>query len=122
MGITSKIMAFTGSEPTETMKQAMKIGSLFVGLDVTFLNDAISSGDQQTEVLAGCTLTIVGMVQSSSDPYAWSVQLAVLEQDDPEDPPIIFSIEKLFEVTDLGFVLRASGGVELAQAHFSRYI
>lgn len=122
MGILSKIMAFTGSEPTDPMKQAMQIGNLFVGLDVTFLHDTCSSLVPHTEITAGCTLTIIGMIQSSSDPYAWWVQLAIPLQDDPEDPPITFSLAELFEVTDLGFVLSATGGVELAHDHFPRYI
>jgi len=104
------------------MKHAMEIGTLFTGLDVTFLHDTCSSLVPHTEVMAGCTLTIVGMIQSSSDPYHWWVQLAIPEQDDPEDLPITISIAELFEVTDLGFVLSACGGVELAQVHFSRYI
>jgi len=122
MGIISKIMGSTGCEPTKAMKHAMELGSMFVGLDVTFLHDTCSSRVPYTEILAGSTLTIIGMIQSSSDQYMWNVELGIPEQDDPEDLPVILTVAELFEATDLGFVLSASGGIELAKVHFSRYI
>jgi len=122
MGIISKIMGSTGCEPTKAMKHAMELGTLFVGLDVTFLHDTVSGRIPYTDITAGSTLTIIGMIQSSSDPYMWNVELGIPDQDDPEDLPILLTVAELFEATDLGFVISCAGGVELAQLHFSRYI
>jgi len=100
----------------------MELGGLFVGLDVTFLHDTCSSLVPHTDITAGSTLTIVGMIQSCADPYMWWVQLAIPAQDDPQDLPITLSVAQLFECSDLGFALQCSGGLELVQAHFSRYL
>jgi len=104
------------------MKKAMELGTLFTGLEVTFLHDTCSSRVPHTDILAGSSLEIVGMIQSCSDPYFWLVELAIPEQDEPDQLPILLTIAELFEATDLGFVIHASGGVELAHLHFSRYI
>lgn len=120
METTSKTTESFGLEPTESMKKAMDIGSVFTGLEVTFLFDANSRELPYTTVTAGCTLEILGMIQSS-DQKNWTVELG-LETDDVHNLPMVFTIGQLFELTDLHFVLSTVGGLDLAKVYFPRYV
>lgn len=104
MEIFSKAMESHGSGPTEAMKKAMNLGNLYIGLNVTFLNDSDSLELPFTTVTAGSILEIIGMIQSSENPDNWTVELG-LETDDCHNMPIIFTLAKLLEVTDLQKVL-----------------
>ena len=121
MGIFSKIMESRGLEPTEPMKAAMELGSVFTGLEVTFLHDTCSSRIPHTDILAGSTLEIVGMIQTAGDKNMWLVHLALPETDDLDELPIVLTVAEVFEATDLHFVLSTVGGLDLAKVYFPRY-
>jgi len=104
MATISKITGSTGCGPTEAMKKAMHLGNLYVGREVTFFFDTDSQDIPYTTITSGSTLTIIGLIQSSQNPENWKVELG-LETDDVHNMPIMFTLAKLLEVTDLQKVL-----------------